>query len=185
MSLLTVLMDLSIHCLVFPVLQNKNINFSWPFPFLMNHFKVELLDQLFPVPIGEVTSFEQVVAPLDFFPVVKFHNTGKAFIHENDFTILLAHSAIDKQLPSHLFEGFGGIDDILKSKSVNDSIKLIIVKRHFCDISHNIIVTHGRKHFCHTNRSHVGTQVNQREVGRGLVKLKISIRSSTSLQNLH
>lgn len=151
----------------------------------MNHFKVELLDQLFPVPIGEVTSFEQVVAPLYFFPVMKFHNTGKAFVHENDFTILLAHSAIDEQLPSHLFEGFVGIDDILKSKSINDSIKLVIVEWHFCDISHNIIVTHGRKHFGHTDRSHVGAQVNQREVGRGLVKLKISIRSRTSLQNLH
>jgi hypothetical protein len=151
----------------------------------MNYFKVKLLDQLFPVPIGEVTSFKQVVAPLGFFPVVKFHDTGKSFVHEDNFAVLLAHSEIDKQLPSHLFKGFVGVDDVLESKSVNDSIELIIFKRHFCDVSHKIIVTHGRKHFGHTNRSHVGTQVNQREVGRGLVKLEIPVRSRTSLQNLH
>ena len=86
-----VLVDLGVHGLVFLVFQYKNINFSGTFSLFVDDFEVKLLDEFFPISIGEIPSFQQVVTPLDFLPVMKFNDTGQTLVHQDDLSILLAY----------------------------------------------------------------------------------------------
>lgn len=86
-----VLVDLGVHGLVFLVFQYKNINFSGTFSLFVDDFEVKLLDEFFPISIGEIPSFQQVVTPLDFFPVMKFNDTGQTLVHQDNLSILFAY----------------------------------------------------------------------------------------------
>ena len=91
MGFFAVLVDLGVHGLVFLVFQYKNINFSGTFSLFVDDFEVKLLDEFFPISIGEIPSFQQVVTPLDFLPVMKFNDTGQTLVHQDALSILLAY----------------------------------------------------------------------------------------------
>jgi hypothetical protein len=86
-----------IHGLIFLILQDKYINLTRSFPFLMDDFKVKLLDEFLPISVRKVPSFEQVVPPLNFLPIMELHYAGKAFVHQDDFSVLLADSFYNKR----------------------------------------------------------------------------------------
>ena len=62
------------------------------------------------------------------------------------------------------------IQDILESKSVNNTIKLILLKRHFHDISKNILIFNRRTDFGRSNANHVWTEIKKRNFSARLVK---------------
>ncbi len=79
----------------------------------MLNLKVELLDKLFPVSVGEVASLHQVVAPPDVFPVMEFDEPRNSFIHQHNSSIFFADPNITSRVPSHLLQGLMRIEHVL------------------------------------------------------------------------
>lgn len=117
---------------------------------------------------------------------MKLYYSRQTLVHQDDFSILFTYSTqYIKVIPSHLLQRFCWIDNVLKSKCIENTIKFIILERHFGHIANNIsVLSHGQG-FSHTDRSHVRTPVNHCDITQWFVKFQVPVWSSACLQDLH
>jgi hypothetical protein len=70
LGFLAVLVDLGIHGLVFLVFQYEDINVAGSFSLFVDDLEVKLLDELLPISVAKIASFQEIEPPLDFLPIM-------------------------------------------------------------------------------------------------------------------